>query len=105
MRYSPIIDVIEKLIGKGYHLKLYDKNVNLSKLIGQNKSYIMEKLPHIAAYLAENLKEVVMESELIILTNQEKEFEKLKIPKNITIIDLVRFNSFIDHPRYEGICW
>lgn len=125
LRESPIIDVIERLIGKGFNVKIYDKNVNLSRLIGSNKSYIEKKLPHLASLITD-LDTVVNESELLIITNKEDEFkpvfeiiskkdfknnEAVQLNKhfdyrNKAIIDLVRISEKVNTGgQYEGICW
>ncbi len=82
MRYSPVLEVIEYFIGKGYKIKIYDKNVDLSRLIGKNKSYIKEKLPHINKLLVKNVKHLIEQSGILIISNKEKEFEFVKIPGN-----------------------
>lgn len=105
LRQSPIVDVIEILIGKGYDLQLYDQNVNLSKILGQNKSYIMEKLPHIAGYLVEDLNNAIEWADIVILNNKEKEFQQLTIPEEKLIFDLSRFEGYRQHKGYEGINW
>jgi GDP-mannose 6-dehydrogenase len=105
LRYSPIIDVIESLIGKGYNLKLYDSNVNLSKLMGQNKSYIMEKLPHIGNLLVDSIEHWLEWADVIVINNKEQEFIELNIFEGKKIIDLCRIDQYGNHPGYEGISW
>lgn len=105
LRFSPIIDVIEKLIGKGYEVKIFDSNVHLSKLIGKNKSYIEEKLPHISQILSNDLEDILNWAEIIVVTNRQKEFEHLKIDESKFIIDLARIESLMNFKNYEGICW
>lgn len=105
LRYSPILDVIEYFIGKGYQIKIYDKNVDLSRIVGKNKSYIEEKLPHINNLILNDLNNLVKESEVIIIANKEKEFESLKVPEDKFIIDLVRIKNLEKNKNYFGICW
>lgn len=105
LRYSPIVEVIENLIGKGYELRLFDKNVKLSKLMGKNKSYIMEKLPHLADHLVDEIDSNIEWADIIVLTNKEEEFSKLKFSEDKHIIDLTRFESYMGHQGYEGINW
>ena len=105
LRYSPIVDVIEKLLGKGYEVKVFDQNVNFSKIIGKNKSFIEAHLPHLNLLLSENMQQVAEWADIIILTNKEKSFKNLKINIDKTIIDLVRFPDFMNHENYQGISW
>ena len=105
LRYSPIIDVVQTLIGEGFDVKLIDKNVHLSRIIGKNKSYIMEKLPHIAKLLVSNIEEAIKWAELIIITNSEKEYLDLEIDNSKYILDLVRIDKYMKHPNYNGINW
>lgn len=105
LRYSPIVDVIQNLNGKGYDLKLIDQHVQISKIMGKNKSYIMEKLPHIAKLLTTELAESIQWAEIIVLTNKEKSFAGLDIPTDKIIIDLTRFEEYRNHPNYNGLNW
>ncbi|MFY0608245.1 MAG: UDP-glucose/GDP-mannose dehydrogenase family protein [Cyclobacteriaceae bacterium] len=108
LRESPLVTVIETLIGRGYDLSLYDRNVMLSKLTGKNKSYITGHIPHIAALLKSQIKDVIDQSEVIVIGNQSKEFEKVieDLPVEKVIVDLVRLNSEkISEKNYVGICW
>lgn len=109
LRESPLIEVIETLIGKGYDIKLYDKNVSLAKLIGANKDYIKNHIPHISALMVDSLDELLQDRELIVIGNKDIEFKRiLKEGREEQIIfDLVRIESseFNTKAKYEGICW
>ena len=105
LRYSPIVDVIEKLIGKGYEVKVFDKNVHISRLIGKNKSFIKEFLPHLDNLLIDDMQEVADWADLIILNNSDKMYRELTISDSKAIVDLVRFPEFKAKPGYEGILW
>ena len=75
LRESPIVDVIEYLIGKGYELKLYDKNVNLAALTGANRDYILNHIPHISKLMVENIQEVMDFAGTIVIGNGAEEFK------------------------------
>ncbi len=105
LRYSPVVDVIEKLIGKGFEVKVYDKNVHISRLIGKNKSFIKEFLPHLDKLLTEDMQEVADWAELIVLNSGDKMFRELKVGGGKEIVDLVKYPEFMDLPGYEGILW
>lgn len=105
LRYSPIVEVSEYLIGKGYSLSVYDKNVTVSKLTGTNKDYIEKAIPHISDLVTDNIEKVVLESEILVITHKIPGVSDLitKYPEK-TFIDLVRVTDEIP-TNYEGICW
>ncbi len=108
LRESPLVTVIETLIGKGFDLKLYDQNVMLSKLTGKNKSYITGHIPHIAALLKDNINEVIEFSDVIVIGNKSEEFKHVleNISSDKKIVDLVRLDSEkTSEGNYVGICW
>ena len=107
LRCSPIVDVVEQLLGKGFEIRIYDKNVNVSELTGTNKDFIMAKIPHLQHFVTDNLDEVCSESDVLVVTNKEKEFADVitKYPHKI-IIDLVRLWKEVDYNGvYEGLSW
>lgn len=107
LRCSPIVDVVESLLGKGFELRIYDKNVKLSEITGTNKDFIMAKIPHLQHFVYDDLDKVVTESDVLVVTNKEPEFEDLlqKYPGKI-IVDLVRAWKEVDYAgNYEGISW
>lgn len=107
LRCSPIVDVVESLLGKGFELRIYDKNVKLSEITGTNKDFIMAKIPHLQHFVYDDLDKVVTESDVLVVTNKEPEFEDLlqKYPGKI-IVDLVRAWKEVDYEgNYEGISW
>ena len=108
LRESPIVDVAEVLLGKGYDLKVHDKNVHLSNLIGRNRQYVNEKIPHLEKIITDDLDEVIGNSELIIVANKEEQYANLpsRYPEK-DIIDLARIEGGLDtsRGRYQGFCW
>jgi GDP-mannose 6-dehydrogenase len=108
LRESPMVNLIETLIGKGYQLSIYDRDVSLAKLFGANKEYIEREIPHISQLMCESIAQVVNQSDVIIIGNKAREFEELKTAgrEDQTVIDLVRlFESDSTPSGYEGICW
>lgn len=105
MRNSPIVQVIEQLHGKGYEIQIYDKNVSLSRLIGKNKSVIMEKLPHLNQMLQDNLEHVIDWANVLVIATKEEEFKTMKVRMNQAIIDLVRIKELESETNYNGLCW
>jgi len=109
LRESPIVTLIETLIGKGYGVKIYDRNVNIAKLIGANKRYIEEVIPHISSLMCNSMEEVIKDSEVIIIGNKAEEFKQIPglMQEDKIIIDLVRIfdKSDVMVGEYDGICW
>jgi len=105
---SPIVAVIERLIGKGYNVKLYDKEVSVAKLVGANKDYIEREIPHISNLMADSIEEVLEHSEVVLIGNPAKEFQDIegKLGNEQIVVDLVRvFGSRVSDSSYQGICW
>ena len=108
LRFSPALEIAERLLGKGFNIKIYDKNVHLSKLMGKNKDFLFNKLPHINELLTEDLTEFLKDLEVIVFVNYEKDITEAfkESLKNIEIIDLVRvYQNKTTSSNYEGICW
>lgn len=107
LRESPIVDVIERLIGKGYELKLYDSNVNLAALTGANRDYILNHIPHISKLMVQRIDEVLSFAKTIVIGNGAEEFRP--VPGNLKphqiVIDLVRVTKNQSGGQYDGICW
>ena len=107
LRCSPIVDVVESLLGKGFEIRIYDKNVKVSELTGTNKDFIMAKIPHLQHFVTDNLDAVCSQSDVLVVTNKEKEFAELlaKYPNKI-VVDLIRQWKDVDYAgHYEGISW
>lgn len=108
LRNSPAVTLIETLIGKGYEVKLFDKNVQLSKLTGTNKEYIDKHIPHLSKLMVNQLSELVDDAELIVVTNREKEYVDvmLETESAAIIIDMVRLPDPVRiRKNYIGINW
>lgn len=109
LRESPLVSLAERLIGKGYHLRIYDRDVSLARLTGANKGYIEREIPHIARLIADSAEEAIRASEVIVVGNRSPEFRRAltTVTDGQVIIDLVRIveeHSSI-HGKYDGICW
>ena len=109
LRESPLVMLIEMLIGKGYDVKIYDKNVSLARLHGSNKEYIERVIPHVAVLMCDSIEEVVSRSEVIVIGNKSSEFQHILqcLDSSKTIIDLIRGSrdSAKLDAQYAGICW
>ena len=105
MRNSPIVNIIEYLYGKGYEIKIYDKNVSISRLIGKNKSVIMEKLPHLNSLLCDKIEDVTEWAEMLVISTKEESFKQLKPKAGQPVFDLVRIKELENDNNYNGLCW
>lgn len=108
LRESPIIEVIERLIGKGYDLRIYDRNVNLSTLVGANRDFIINHIPHISKLMVTDTAAVLKHAQTVVIGNNDPEFRT--IPSQISdthkVIDFVRIVEGNNHNgNYDGICW
>ena len=109
LRESPAVILAETLLGKGYCIKIYDDKVELSRLIGANKTFLENELPHIASLMCSSMEELISQSDVIVITNGSKAFRQAPelMNKDQILIDLV---GVAKEGRaipgvYEGIGW
>ena len=109
LRESPMVILAEALLGKGYQLCIYDRNVSLARLVGANKQYINEQIPHLSQHLCESIDQVIDESEVIVIGNPSPEFSDAvtRCRPDQIVLDLVRIPLDFSKVRaqYDGICW
>ena len=106
LRYSPSVDLAEKLIGKGYCLTIFDQNVHISKLVGANKAFINEHLPHLSELISNDVEEAIERSEIILINHRNFNVDAYyDLLKDKIVIDLVRVGWKHDKKNYEGLCW
>jgi GDP-mannose 6-dehydrogenase len=108
LRESPVVELMERLIGKGYDLRVFDANVNLAKIRGANRDYILNRIPHISRLMVSSVDEVLAHAETIVIGNAATEFRDVPrcLNERQTLIDLVRVtDSRSVAGIYEGICW
>ena len=109
LRESPLVLLAEKLLGKGYEIRIYDRDVSLARLMGANKEYIEREIPHLSRLLARTLEEVLEFAEVLVIGNGNKEFASVfeKRRADQTVFDLVRLlkDGGKSQPNYHGICW
>ncbi len=109
LRESPIVELIELLIGKGFAIRIYDRHVSLARLMGANKEYIEREIPHVSRLMCGSAAELIAGSEVIVVGNHDEEFRRLlnPLPAQKTVVDLVRISGAVPENggRYYGICW
>ena len=108
LRESPMIEVIERLIGKGYDLRIFDKNVNIASLVGANRDFILNHIPHIFQTHGQDIDAVLDHAQTVVIGNKDPAFES--VPERLRDgQDLVDFVRIIDrrseNGKYDGICW
>ena len=108
LRESPIVTVIERLLGKGLRLAIYDRDVQLARVFGANKEYIEGEIPHISELMHPDLQGVMSFSDVIVIANKSEEYRGITdtLRTDQTVIDLVRlFESPPPVGSYSGMGW
>ncbi|GAB3929233.1 nucleotide sugar dehydrogenase [Larkinella terrae] len=107
LRNSPAVELVESLMGRGFAVKVYDRNIQISKLTGANKEFIDQRIPHLAQCMAEEGRELLDWSDVLVICTKENEFTTLMSSAyGKTVIDLVNL-PFDNHSsnQYFGINW
>ena len=107
LRESPMVTLIETLIGKGLQLNIYDRDVSLARLFGANKEYIERQIPHIAQLMRGSIDEVLEFADVLVVGNKADEFNEIELKRKDgqVVIDLVRLFDRTSGDGYQGICW
>jgi GDP-mannose 6-dehydrogenase len=108
LRESPMIEIIERLAGKGYEVRIYDKNVQVAKLVGANRDFILNRIPHISRLMVDSIDAVLQHAETIVIGNRSTEFESVpqRLQTGQCLVDFVRIsNRKNNNGEYSGICW
>jgi GDP-mannose 6-dehydrogenase len=109
LRESPMVILAEALLGKGFELCIYDRNVSIARLVGANKQYINEQIPHLSRHLCESIDQVIEQSEVIVIGNPSPEFSDAvtRCRPDQIVVDLVRIPLDFSkvNAQYDGICW
>jgi GDP-mannose 6-dehydrogenase len=108
LRESPVIEVIERLLGKGYDLRIYDKNVKIASLVGANRDFILNRIPHISRLMVDHVDAVLDHAQTIVIGNKDPDFSQVpsQLRDGQTIVDFVRItDSRSKNGKYDGICW
>jgi GDP-mannose 6-dehydrogenase len=107
MRESPMVELAERLIGKGVLLKIYDKEVSIARLQGANKAYIENEIPHISSLMSTDLEEIIKYAELIVVCKKDNSYAVAlnEFAGERLVYDLARNDSIRTLKGYDGICW
>ncbi|MGA2271952.1 MAG: UDP-glucose/GDP-mannose dehydrogenase family protein [Bryobacteraceae bacterium] len=107
LRESPMIEIIERLIGKGYDLRIYDKNVQIAKLVGANRDFILNRIPHISRLMVGDIGNILEHAETIVIGNKDPDFRTIleRLNNRQCVVDLVPTAGFSGNTAaYECIC-
>ena len=108
LRESPMVELVERLLGKGYGVLVYDENVRLANLTGANRDYILNRIPHIAPLLTEDLRRVLEHGQVIVVGTKAVTFQEImgQAGNGRIVVDLARVTEARSEAgRCEGICW
>jgi GDP-mannose 6-dehydrogenase len=108
LRESPLIEVIERLIGKGHDLRIYDRNVKLARLVGANRDFILNHIPHISRLMVDDMDAVLDHGQTIVIGNNDPEFRQVpaRLRDDQCLVDFVRVAAEKrSNGNYDGICW
>lgn len=109
LRESPLVTLTEQLIGKGINLKIFDPEVNLARLMGTNKRYIEEAIPHISSLMVEQIEPALHHGKIIIVgLNNPTILKTLNrtLTSDHIVIDLIGKPDLKEAGcQYLGACW
>ncbi|MEZ5564353.1 MAG: nucleotide sugar dehydrogenase [Gammaproteobacteria bacterium] len=107
LRESPMVELVERLLGKGYDLRIYDRNVSLASLMGANRDFIFRHIPHIAKLLVPDINDVIQHGEVLVISHNAPEFSAAishKRPEQV-VVDYARVSEGRSDATYDGIAW
>lgn len=107
LRESPMVRLVEGLLGKGVPVRIYDHNVRLSSLIGANRDYIEREIPHIGSLLVESLSDALADAEVVVVGTDDPEVDRVPdlLKEGQVLIDLFGRLAENGRARPGGICW
>jgi GDP-mannose 6-dehydrogenase len=110
LRESPLVQLVKRLLGEGFEVSIWDRDVTLGQLAGANRQYIQEIVPHIGSLLSSDLEGVLRQAEVVIIGNKSAGKDELgpHLRKDQIVIDLVNIDPAqrpVGEFAYEGICW
>jgi GDP-mannose 6-dehydrogenase len=108
LRESPLVTLVERLIGRGREVRVHDPNVAIAKVHGANRAYIAQEIPHIVSIMTDSLDDLVATSEVIVLGNASPEAVEAAAAARPgqRVIDLARaLPTAAGEGRYEGLAW
>ncbi len=108
LRESPLVELVERLIGKGFELVIYDSDLQLSRLVGSNRRFAMQHLPHLSGLLVADLDDALERSDTVVVGTPHASFRNLlpRLRSDHRVLDLAGHDAALrKHANYEGVCW
>jgi GDP-mannose 6-dehydrogenase len=108
LRESPVIEVIERLLGKGYDLRIYDKNVHIASLVGANREFILNRIPHISRLMVDGIDAVLDHAQTVVIGNKDPDFRNVpeRLRDDQVLVDFVRITGRrSEKGKYDGLSW
>lgn len=105
IRESPLVELTESLIGKGYDVRIYDRGISLARLCGGNKEYVERKIPHIARLMVSRIRDVLDHAEIVVIGNKAPEFRDVAdlLRPGQELVDLVGLAERSTEEAYAGL--
>lgn len=110
LRESPLVHLVKRLLGEGCNCQIYDEDVVLGRVLGSNRQFIEETIPHIGSLLTSNLPDVIENADVLIVGTKAVPSEKIQahLRPGTVVLDLVHLEAghrLKNHQNYQGICW
>lgn len=107
LRESPLVALVERLIGRGYDVRILDPNVSFASIHGANRAYIEREIPHIMSLMVDDMDALLEHAEVVVVGNHTPEFEEVLTARrpDQRVIDLVRITHDPAVAAYQGIAW
>lgn len=110
LRESPQVQLVKRLLGEGREVRIWDDNVSMGRLIGSNRQYIEEVIPHIGSLLAPTVADVISNAEVVVIGTRgvvPEELSRFLRPDHVVVdlVNLERRSRPATSGSYEGICW
>jgi GDP-mannose 6-dehydrogenase len=99
LRESPLVALVETLLGKGCDVRILDRNISLARLVGANRRYIEEEIPHVASLMCESVEELLAHAEVVVVGHRSDDADAViaVLEPHHVLIDLTR--SVLRAPR------
>jgi GDP-mannose 6-dehydrogenase len=107
LRFSPIVDVVKRLIGEGYRVRVYDPAVNLAFLMGTNRQFLQENLPHFPELLVHSVQELLQDCDVLVANSSSPALlDAVRAMPGLAVLDLQHIPELgRDRALYEGLTW